>query len=57
MNARAWLWVAQLAMPGCGYHAALGELLLKRGKLAAAEAALSAAVLLDMDRTSGIVSY
>jgi len=31
------------------YHAALGELLLKRGKLAAAEAALSAAVLLDME--------
>jgi hypothetical protein len=31
------------------YHAALGELLLKRGKLAAAEAALSAAVLLDTE--------
>ena len=31
------------------YHAALGELLLKRGKLAAAEAALTAAVLLDME--------
>ena len=31
------------------YHAALGSLLLKRGKLAAAEAALSAAVLLDME--------
>jgi hypothetical protein len=31
------------------YHAALGALLLKRGKIAAAEAALSAAVLLDME--------
>ena len=31
------------------YHGALGALLLKRGKLAAAEAALSAAVLLDTE--------
>ncbi len=31
------------------YHAALGELLLRRGKLAGAEAALTAAVLLDME--------
>jgi Flp pilus assembly protein TadD len=31
------------------YHAALGAILLKRGKIAAAEAALSAAVLLDVE--------
>ena len=31
------------------YHAALGAILLKRGKVAAAEAALSAAVLLDVE--------
>ena len=31
------------------YHAALGAILLKRGKSAAAEAALSAAVLLDVE--------
>jgi Flp pilus assembly protein TadD len=31
------------------YHAALGRLLLKRGKATEAEAVLSAAVLLDME--------
>jgi Flp pilus assembly protein TadD len=31
------------------YHAALGALLLKRGKITAAQAALSAAVLLDVE--------
>ena len=31
------------------YHAALGKILLKRGKITAAEAALSAAVLLDVE--------
>ena len=31
------------------YHAALGEILIKRGKRAEAEAVLSAAVLLDVD--------